>query len=483
MLPAFLRNDRQGAVSILFAGAALPMVGLLGLAIDYTFVSEARTAMKLAADTAAMSSVRVASNQFIADSTDSAWQTEGNQNANQWFAAQMNAVRDTTNINYSADVERNGVSFTSTVSYTGTVPTYFSAVLGFNDFYVNGAATATILLNAYVNIALLLDNSSSMLIGSTTADINTMQTITPCSKAAATSAQGMSAWTGPTPAACTTSTGGTSPASYAPCGFACHWSATAPDYYWLARNNPMGMTPAGTLPQPPNTPAITLRFDVVQSASADVINQMASSEVIADQFGLSVFEFNSSLTKVYPVPPSTQEAGYDLNSDANSGLNAVQAITTPVVANNGDTDFPDSMVTLATLLTPGGDGSTSASPRKNLFIVTDGIQDYGSRQVGNTEGPMNNAAAIAACNTIKSMGITIYVLYTPYTALPQNPYYVSNINQYVVTPPSPNKISTALQACASAATDFYEADVPSQISAGLTALLKAAVKSPARITS
>jgi hypothetical protein len=295
----------------------------------------------------------------------------------------------------------------------------------------------------------------------------------------------MSAWTGPTPTACTSATGKVTAASYAPCGFACHWSATSPDYYYLARNNPMGMVPAGTKPQPPNTPAVTLRFDVVQSASAAVINQMADplNEVIPDQFGLTVFEFNSALTKVYPAPALNLEAGYDLNSDANSGLAAVQAITTPVVVNNGDTDFPDSLQSVSSLLSAGGDGSTAASPRKNLFIVTDGIQDYSTRQVGSTLGPMNTTAALAACNKIKAMGITIYVLYTPYTPLPYNPFYVSNVNQFVVTPPTPNEISTALQQCASSASDFYEADVPSQIQTGLETLLKAAIKSPARITS
>jgi hypothetical protein len=334
-------------------------------------------------------------------------------------------------------------------------------------------------LSAYTNIALLLDNSSSMLIGSQASDINTMQSITPCSQAASGSGQDLSAWTGPTPAACSNGKA----ASYAPCGFACHWSATAPDYYFLARNDPTGMTPAGTKPQPAGTPAITLRFDVVQAATAQVITAMANSEVVPNQFGLSVFEFNSALTKIYPTPASGVEAGFDLNGDANSGQAAVNAITTPVVVNNGDTDFPDSMTTLSTQLTPGGDGSTTVTPRKALFIVTDGIQDYGSRVVGNTEGPFSNSAAVAACNKIKSMGISIYVLYTPYTPLTYNPYYVSNINQYVVTPPSPNLISAALQACASSPTNFYEADVPSQISTGLQVLLKAATRTPARITS
>ena len=82
---------------------------------------------------------------------------------------------------------------------------------------------------------------------------------------------------------------------------------------------------------------------------------MESSELITNQFGLGVFEFNSSLTQVFPA------AGTEASTDLADGLTAVQGITTPVVVNNGDTDFPDSMTTLASVLTKGGDASSSAS--------------------------------------------------------------------------------------------------------------------------
>ena len=74
-------------------------------------------------------------------------------------------------------------------------------------------------------------------------------------------------------------------------------------------------------------------------------------------------------------------------------------------------------------------------------------------------------------------------LYTPYTPLPYNPFYASNIAQFVTTPPTPNKIVQALQACASTPTDFFEADLPSQVTTGLQTLLQSAVLSAARISS
>ena len=483
MLPAQLRRDRQGAVSIMFAGAAVPLIGLLGLAIDYAFVTQASTQLRLAAETAAISSIKIASNEFANQGASSNYQADGQTNGLQWFQEQAGGIPDASVKSYTVAVNRNVTQFTSQVTYTASVPTFFSSIMGYTHFNIGGSTGATITLNDYINIAMLLDNSSSMLIGATTTDINTMQSITPCSAESSNSQQGMGAWTGPTPTGCTTTytwvaSGSPSPgtptagkaAVAAPCGFACHWSNdnqtykgnpdyTQYDYFYLARNPPTGVTKP------------TLRFDVVQSATAQVIQAMASSEVIPNQFGLSVFEFNSALTKVYPGPLTGIEAGYDLQGDSGSGLTAVTNITTPVVSNNGDTDFPDAMTTLATQLTAGGDGSSSVSPRKNLFIVTDGIQDYGSRTLGDTEGPFSNAAAIAACNKITSMGIAIYVLYTPYTPLPYNPYYVSNINQYVTSPPAPTDVVTALQNCSSSPnSNVYEADSPAQIAADETML-------------
>jgi Flp pilus assembly protein TadG len=499
-----ITEDRRGAVSVLFAGAAVPIIGMIGLAIDFSVLTQARTQMALAADTAALSAVKVGSNDFAGGDTGN-WQTVGQTNGTQWYGAQIGAALSqnkqtkiyTYNLRSGASsavptvsLSRNGVQFTSTVSYAGSAPATFAGLFGVTSFPIAGTVTVTLSLNAYINIALLLDNSSSMLIGATSSDINTMQTITPCAPESTNSGQSTSAWTGPTPPNCTTSYTSSSgsppiankPPQTAACGFACHWSNdnqtkngqpdyTQYDYYALARNPAIGA--------PPNTSygAPSLRFDVVQAATANVISTMESSELIANQFGLGVFEFNGSLTQVYPA------VGTEASSDLADGLTAVQAITTPVVVNNGDTDFPDSMTTLAGVLTKGGDGSSSASPRKNLFIVTDGIQDYGSRTVGGTMGPFSTAAALNACDTIKSMGIAIYVLYTPYTPLPYNPFYASNIAQFVNTPPTPNKIVQALQACATSPTDFFEADLPSQVTTGLQTLLQSAVLSAARISS
>ncbi|MDX2291718.1 MULTISPECIES: hypothetical protein, partial [Streptomyces] len=121
--------------------------------------------------------------------------------------------------------------------------------------------------------------------------------------------------------------------------------------------------------------------------------------------------------------------------DLAAGLTAALAIQTPVVANDGDTAFPSAMQSLANTLTNAGSGSTRSTARKAVIMITDGLQDYPPRTKGNQMGPFSNTDAINACNAVKSEGISIYILYTPYARVLNNPFYVSNIDQYVRTPP------------------------------------------------
>jgi Flp pilus assembly protein TadG len=508
-----LRRDRSGAVSVLFATAAVPLIGCLGLAIDFAFVTQARQQLVVAADTAVLSAIKTAANQFL--SKDSDFQNEGQLNGRQWFTAQLGSLRGANNDAPGVVVSRNGVTFTGSVTYTGHIPAHFAQIFGFKNFNVTGVSTASIQLNAYVNNYLFLDNSGSMLIGASTSDVNLLQSITACSPESGNSQQGTSAWTGPqTPSGgCPTTIspplgGSMVGTNYNPglpvkgtikaaaCGFACHFSAdnqkttngaqdlTQYDYYRLARcpsdspsyngsgssnkTNPIGANCNGVGPQ--------LRFDVVQDAAGVVVQQMINDEVLPQQFGLGVFEFNGALQQIYPTSG-------DSSTDLASGETAVNQITTPTVPNGGNTDFPDSLTSLTNLIGKGGDGSSTSSPRKNVFIVTDGLQDYAGRAVGDTMGPFSNSAAQAACTALKSNGVSIYILYTPYTALPFNPFYQSNINQFVASPPTPNQIVQALDACASSPNDVYEADIPAQIVAGLTQLLQAAINKPAQINS
>jgi len=162
----------------------------------------------------------------------------------------------------------------------------------------------------------------------------------------------------------------------APCAFACHSDSggKGDDFYSLARN-------AG----------IELRTDVVQNAAANVI-QALSDKQQPNQFSVGVYAFNNTLSAVWPT---SGEATADLTTTQSK----TKAMTTPVTLSTsgpiGNTDFTASMQSLIQNVTGAGDGTTPTTPLKNLFIVTDGINNP------NTDpsiGPMTSATNEQLCS-------------------------------------------------------------------------------------
>jgi hypothetical protein len=377
---------------------------------------------------------------------------------------------------------------------------------------------------------MLVDNSPSMLLGATDSDIGAMEKATPCSTQAATAGQDMVsyAWvynTGygypdnnnnetatPPPVSpvngsclstytsaasadglanqcfyvpstlssvirsstgrCANSNGTTNTSEglngvpQAPCAFACHNNANNNDYYGLAR--------ATTNPSTGNL--VQLRLDVVHSAAEQVIQTLINDVGLISQFSVGYYEFNQSLTKVYPTSGSA-EAGTGLSA----ALTAVQNLSPPLVSvNQAATYFTTSANTLASQLTAAGNGLSATAPIKNLMIVTDGVQNQlvnGTQQIG----PFTSSTNEQTCQQFKNMGYTVYVLYTPYLPVP-NWFYLDNVKQYT-EPLASSSVVTALQACASSSSDFIQASNPTDISNAMQAMLQSMLATPARVSN
>ena len=554
-------KSSRAAVSIIFATAIIPMAMTVGLAIDYSYYSEAKAQLNLAADAAAIHAVRIASTDFINGRSSTAAGTDGAAAGQQWFAAQAGLLPDgAVNTVTIAPVAYNAGSstFTATVSYAGTISTHFGGLFHIAAWNIGGTASAVITVNSYVEIAMLLDNSSSMLIGATPSDVEALQNLTVCPPTVISSATGhnggtseyswsygsgltfgsnktssaaavtpnppklstpSSQWgscdslfTGPsgecvyppslpgltgisspidangycpvntgTPTSVTNPktnlpyvdslTGQTANLPAAPCGFACHSNNTPNDYY--------------TLMQAANLKGanITLRFDVVQQAAAQVVNTLIAKETQSqapNQFSLGVFTFNSAINQVHPSPGNSF---VEADNQLATGLAHIQAIAAPAVADQPNTDFPDAMTYLAANVKAAGDGTTPQTPRKNLFIVTDGLEDYSpnNRFIGQMTSPLNETT----CAPLKALGFSIYVLYTPYYALP-NPFYLSQSNsRAAVEAPITNtslSIAAGLQACASNTSQYYQATDAADINTALQAMLLSALSTPGRIS-
>ena len=455
----------------------------------------------------------------------------------------MSACSSPTSPSRQPQRSGNVTSFQSTLTYAATYETYLGGLAGITSIPLSAtSAVSTPVVAPYLNVEVLLDNSGSMEIAAETSDIATLQELTACAVTGAfycTAGSGMcSNWVqsdglptnsvyytpsssgqdysaygcsggsysynGPLtcPIPSTTLDGanypafpatgntqgpscasllprysynGIAPAAGSPCAFACHFdtgstAGAGKDFYAVARGTIGSSNP------------VTLRFDLVKAAVRQLITTMQADNLAINNLNVGVFWFADILTQVYP---STGEAGGGwVDALATVGgpptvANGPDTGIQPYVgANGGNTDFPTIMNDLAGMLTPSGNGVNASVPRKVLFIVTDGLQDPATRAI--------SAFDPSACTTFKTMGYAIYVLYTPYYSL-MNTWYMDGTNPSVAAivqadPTDHTSIPYNLQLCASAPSNYIEANDSASIAAALQTFLKLAMAPPARLT-
>jgi Flp pilus assembly protein TadG len=149
MLVRFLKNCR-GGVAPLMGFLALPLMGFVGVAVDYTRANAARTAFQASLDSTALMLSKTAATQTGAD-----LQTTASATFNALFTRP-----DVTNVAIAASYSSTGGSQV-VLSGTASVQTNFLGVLGYGEIPI-GASTTTIWGNSRLRVALVLDNTGSM---------------------------------------------------------------------------------------------------------------------------------------------------------------------------------------------------------------------------------------------------------------------------------------------------------------------------------
>lgn len=539
---------RRGATGMIFGMVLVPLVLLVGLAIDYSFFAETRSQIQLAADAAVTHAVRAAAGTYsleVSQGTASATAsadaiTAGNTAGALWFTAQLGALLPrasvpTTGANSCTGAANpcvntqqlaNAAGFSAAVTYQGNYPPLFDWIFHTSaTWYITGSSTAQAVYN-YVEIMMLIDTSSSMLIGATPTDITTLETYDVCpptnrvttvagdNKLYISARAGISApsnakngrtyqyqsttsssptsygittlqyqdnfdfstipashWTPNSSApddstgTCNAANGYQQPAfvdsvnnpgsAGVPCGFACHtttntYAGFTTDLYGFARY--IGSQ------QP-----LKLRLDYVLSATEQVITSMINNEQTAKEFSIGVYQFNATVANnVIALAAGTQgttgagdasaEATYNLQG-ALTAVNGVDYQVTPgetafppvVTADDGNTNLTTSVTQFLAGKATGGTAPTAVTaaansatnPQKNVFIVTDGLEDECASSCGvatrvmgemtsvSTEAPAGGlAAATGSCSKFKKLGYNVYVLYIDYYPVPEYTYYV-----------------------------------------------------------
>lgn len=425
-----LVKDRRGNFGILTALAIVPLLGAAGIAIDYGHALEVRTQLMGAADAAALGAISAkspalaAAQQMTQDGEISVGETDGRD----LFLSQRDLNLGATAVDVDVNVVKSGGDISSNVSFTAHVPTTFMQIFGQETMTVTGVATAVYGAQAkfYTDFYMLLDNTPSMGIGATKADMNAL-------KAATNNSQRQ--------------------AGDGNCAFACHIG------YTDAQGNfhepdPNNMNQASTY-QIARANKITLRIDVVAEAAQalieDVKDNMATAadqyQIAAYTFGKAALEPGYRIQEVSSLTPNMATLATEVGK--------VGLMTTDHHGFNADalTSFDTALSAVNNKITAkGGDGSSAATARKVLFFVTDGVGDSlksscASNGYYGWAGASNRCFEPIdpqECKVLKDRSIDIAILYTTYLPLTGD-----SIWDTAIQPHFAKDIAPKLQACAS----------------------------------
>jgi Flp pilus assembly protein TadG len=146
----FFLRDRRGGVAPMFALAMIPVIGLVGAAVDYSRANSLRTKVQSALDATALAMARSAPNL-----TESQLQTQ----TKDYFTTLFNKP-ELKNLSVTATYSTtNGSQLMITAN--GSVDTTFTRVMGFNSLNVGSSATIK-WGNQRLRVALVLDTTGSM---------------------------------------------------------------------------------------------------------------------------------------------------------------------------------------------------------------------------------------------------------------------------------------------------------------------------------
>lgn len=423
--------DTAGNTAMIFA-LCLPIVlGMVGGAIDFGRATQLRTELQDAADVASLGAVTATSDsyKFAAKMNGNGKISAGETQALNIFNTNLPTSSDLKAVSPEVDIRKTGNELTSTFTVSATYKPYILGLVGMSSLPLNVTSTSTAGMPPYIDFYLLLDNSPSMGVGATTADIDKM--------VANTSDK---------------------------CAFACHqMDKPTSDYYTKAKK--LG---------------VTMRIDVVRQATQKLMKTAENTETVNDQYRMAIYHFGKAADAIdqkTPGPFLISTLTNDLDASATNAA-AIDLMTIPYQNYNSDrqTNFKSVLSGMNTIIPASGDGTSAASPQRVLFFVTDGANDgydcaYSHSSTCRRITPIDPAY----CDALKARGIRIAVLYTTYLPLPTNSFYTTYLQKHQAN------LGTQMQACASPGL-YFEVSPSQGISDAMKALFTKVV-SVVRISS
>ncbi|WP_336485857.1 Tad domain-containing protein [Methylobacterium nigriterrae] len=410
------RAARGGNIAVLFGFLFLPLVGTMGLAVDYGQLLVARGACQTGADAAALYASGVAKDLIQRSDGSAAAVAAARAEAETRATALFNAhVARTVKsaVTGTVEVTRTGQQITAEARFSVSIRTAIGGLFGRPSLTGGGRSASKASMPLYTDLYMALDVSQSMGLASTTDGAGKLFKLTYDAER----------------------NGGNRSATG--CVFGCHvvqnGSVVPQSYQNLA---------AGA--------GIQLRIDVLRDAVTRTISTARSDAQAAGTSNYRIALYAMGLAAANATTYGLTELA-PLSANWTSLERAATGIT--LGPNNGggtgDSFLKEPLTDLKAKIPASGDGTDQTKARAFLFIVTDGLRDV--------KGPCTSGHCTAAfdpsvCQLYKNAGITVGVIYTTYLPILNNPTDGSTAlhkDYRNLVQPFAAQIAPNLQACAS----------------------------------
>ena len=365
-------RDQRGNIGILFAASMLPALMFIGLAVDYSRSAGVKTQLDTAADAAALAAV-----SKMWDSSDTGGVINvaaRSQDARRVFTAAANQISDLTitDLNVTTRQELNNVF--ATVTYSADVKLAFGTLFSTTAMSFSGKAVSVKPLPPYVDFYLLLDNSPSMGLAATNADIARMNQLTGCA-------------------------------------FACHEPNNPNDNYHIAHAN-----------------GVSLRIDVLRTATQDMLGMARDTATATNQYRASIYTFENNIQQIAPLSANLN----DVIAQAN-GIELGYPKTMDG-GNNGSSELNTALNQINAVVPTPGTGLSESDRQRFVFFVSDGLNDTSAWWCTWTH--CTSAVDLGVCQALKSRGVRIAVLYTTYLPMPNEAAWQLLVQPYAADIPA-----------------------------------------------
>ncbi len=414
-----LCEQESGAVALLFGLLILPLLFAAGAAVDYGRRSGTKAQLDAALDAALIGLAARKTNSITADMLASAT-TQFQADAKKLPGVDIKTFVPTATV--------SGAEVKLAATYTATVTTSLGKLMSINNMDISGKSETVRKVQQYIDFYLLLDNSPSMGLAATAADIAKLKSLTPDQ-----------------------------------CAFACHLlnsngTENSNDYYNIAKRN-----------------NVKLRINNLRDAVSNLVDTAQNNMSLAQQFRMEMWTFSDFQTRL--IQRTT-----DL-SQVKTASSRIDMAYSYQDQRDSQTAYERAIAKMTSTVPASGTGLTTGDPVRFLFFVTDGVQDTpidGTMTNESSGFRINSNRFIspinpATCQAMKDQNIKIGIIYTQYLPLTGNGFYDNNVA------PFENKIGPLLKSCA---TDglYFPVSTDGDINAAMQQLFAASIAS-VRITN